>query len=517
MLMRYLFRAVLVAAPLALTAPAAAQQVAYGGPAMRNYPQDPADSLYRAARALLNRGEWRQAVAMFERVADHRPASAYAADALYWQAFALYRIGGERELRTALAALDARRSRFPNARSEGDANTLATRVRGALAARGDQAAAAQLARDAAPSATCDSEELDVRSSALSALSRTDPAAAQQLLLRILDRRDECSVPLRKSAVSMIATRGDDAARGRLASVARNDPSAEVRAEAIGHLSKISGDEVVASLEQVIRNDSEQDRTRLAAVRALGAHESARARTAIRALVERREAPENLRLEALSTFDRGNPFTFTSTSSCSGQNCAVAPVAPVPASVPTPPSPPSAPITVFGGDVARTNVSGAVAYTVSDQLASVSLSARRISPEDATWLRGIFPRLDTPRLRNRAVAVLARAQDAATAAWLMQMVEREEEPADLRATILARLGTDLPIQELARFYDRASNRTVRQQIVSTLGSRKEPEATDKLIEIVRSGTDPQLRRSAIGALQRKNDPRTTQLLLELIDR
>jgi hypothetical protein len=59
--------------------------------------------------------------------------------------------------------------------------------------------------------------------------------------------------------------------------------------------------------------------------------------------------------------------------------------------------------------------------------------------------------------------------------------------------------------------------VRQQIVSTLGSRKEPEATDKLFEIVRAGTDPQLRRSAINALTRKNDPRTTQLLLELIDK
>lgn len=82
---------------------------------------------------------------------------------------------------------------------------------------------------------------------------------------------------------------------------------------------------------------------------------------------------------------------------------------------------------------------------------------------------------------------------------------------------SRLGRDLPITSLNRLYDSADNRTIRVQIVSTLGGRSEPEATDKLIEIVRRGTDPQRRRSAINALGRKKDPRTTQLLLELIDK
>jgi hypothetical protein len=59
--------------------------------------------------------------------------------------------------------------------------------------------------------------------------------------------------------------------------------------------------------------------------------------------------------------------------------------------------------------------------------------------------------------------------------------------------------------------------MRQQLISIYGQRTEPEATDKLLDIVKNDTDYNLRRQAIGALQRKNDPRATKLLLELIDK
>ena len=100
---------------------------------------------------------------------------------------------------------------------------------------------------------------------------------------------------------------------------------------------------------------------------------------------------------------------------------------------------------------------------------------------------------------------------------MALVQRDEEPSEVRSAILARLGRDLPIVNLSRLYDTGSSRTLRQQVMQVLGARAEPEATDKLIEIARTGTDPQLRQAAISALSRKKDPRTMQLLLELIDR
>ena len=67
------------------------------------------------------------------------------------------------------------------------------------------------------------------------------------------------------------------------------------------------------------------------------------------------------------------------------------------------------------------------------------------------------------------------------------------------------------------YDAASERGIREQVMNVLAYRKEPEATDKLIDIARTGTDPQLRRLAIIYLTRKNDPRTQKLLLEILDK
>jgi hypothetical protein len=56
-----------------------------------------------------------------------------------------------------------------------------------------------------------------------------------------------------------------------------------------------------------------------------------------------------------------------------------------------------------------------------------------------------------------------------------------------------------------------------RLISLYGSRKEPEAADKLAAIAKAGTDPEMRRMAISALSRKNDPRTRKLLLEILDK
>ncbi len=521
------------------------------------YPQDPADSTYREARSLLNRGEWRRASVLFGQVAQRQPASAYAADALYWQAFALYRIGGVTELREALAALDARKSRFPHAGNAEEAETLTTRVSGALAARGDASAQSRVRASASGAATsCDTEELSVRASALSVLMRSNPDAAMPIAIKVLERRDECSVSLRRNAVMMVGNTGDAAARAKLFDVAKSDPSPSVRSEAIGYLAK-SGDEVVPALETVIRSD-ESESVQRSAVRALGANDSPKARAAIRALVERSSAPERLRLEALSTFDRSAGFLYsnycipgeacaglsmTAPVAVSGKLMWPTPVPPVPAVAPVAPVTPVTPVaprstaSTQAREVERAVAAEARAMAAEDRAIARSsaravtvdgsefalsrwrddVADRRISAEDAAWLRGVYPRLESTRLKSRAALVLARADDEASSTWLLALVQREDEPADVRAAILSRLGRELPIVQLNRLYDSASSRTVRQQIVQVLGDRPEPEATDKLIEIVRSGTDPQLRRAAISALNGKKDPRTTQLLLELIDR
>ncbi|MDF1506511.1 tetratricopeptide repeat protein, partial [Roseisolibacter sp. H3M3-2] len=119
-------------------------------PAPASRRQDPADSVYRAGRSALGKGDYRQAEAAFRRVTASWPKSAYANDATYFQAYALYRIGNTSDLqrgRQVLAVLTdtARAVPVPLRR---DASNLDLRICGVLAQRGE-VACSPLVRDRA--------------------------------------------------------------------------------------------------------------------------------------------------------------------------------------------------------------------------------------------------------------------------------------------------------------------------------------------------------------------------------
>lgn len=408
---------------------------------------DQADSLYRSAREMLNRGEYRRAAAMFSDLSAKHANSAYAADGYYWQAFALYRIGGTQELRGALEALRTQQTRYPNARTQADGRTLATRIRGALAARGDPAAAAELRGTTSDSALrCDAEEQSVRAEALKAIIESDPAGSQQLLQRTLGRTDECSVRLRQTAIFMIGSKRRDAQGVALLSqAARNDPSPDVRASALEWLARMPGEDALGTIEAVAR-DTSDERIQRAAVRALVAHPSARARASVRGIVDRSDVPERLRLEALGAFTK-----------------------------------------------------------------------ERSTTEDVQWLRSLYGRTENSRIKSRVVAALTRIGGPEVDAWLLSVARNPEEDSETRSYAMRRIAETQPIAELGRLYDAAAQRSVRETLIEALAQRPEAEATDKLLEIVRTGTDPRLRSRAINALTRKKDPRTMQLLMELISK
>jgi HEAT repeat protein len=100
---------------------------------------------------------------------------------------------------------------------------------------------------------------------------------------------------------------------------------------------------------------------------------------------------------------------------------------------------------------------------------------------------------------------------------MSLARNEDESIDVRQNALRYVTRTVDIAALNKFYDGLSARPLREEVISALGERKGNEATDKLIEIARSGTDPQVRRTAINTLTRKaaKDPRTNKLLMDII--
>jgi HEAT repeat protein len=407
---------------------------------------DPADSLYRLAREALNRGEYRRAATLFGDITQKFPNSVYAADARYWRAFALYRIGGTADLRDALNALQDSGRAYRQASLQTDAPVLATRIRGALAAQGDQDSRRLVSAAASqPSGACDREDLAVRVEALKSLGQTDPESTTPIFARLLARRDDCSASLRRAALYMLGRRTDAQAMNLVISAARNDPDLRVRGEALRFLAAMPGDQAIATIEEMARTPGNEELQR-AAIAALGRSDSPRAKQSLRSIVERSDLSEDLRISALSSIDAEH------------------------------------------------------------------------SPDNGAYIRAAYARLETPRLKGAAIRAVSRAGGSDNDQWLLTIVRNQNEAPEVRALALRYAGrSTIAIADLAKMYDVAGDRPLRQMLISLYAQRPEPEATDKLLDIARTGTDPDLRRYAISALSRKNDPRTKKLLVEIIDK
>lgn len=408
-------------------------------------PQDPGDSLYRAARDLLNRGQYRNAAETFRLLSQKYPTSGYTPSVMYYEAFSLYRIGGQNELRAALQVLERQRTRFPNHSNPDPA--LPTRIRGELANRGDQSAAEAVATAASRQGqACNKDEMAVRIEALNALSRMNIDSTTPILRRVLARRDECSVTLRRQAITLMTKSTDAATTDLMIDVMKNDPSIEVRRAAMSWLASVPSDRGSAALEELLRSPKDEA-LHASAIRALSSSQNPRGPQAIRTLIAQTDVSERIRGDAMAT-------------------------------------------------LTRIDSAGAGAY-----------------------LRSVYPKLETRRLKEQALTAIGRLKDADNQRWMLAFVRDTTEPVQLRRAALSTLtrSSTTTVAEIGGLYSGVSELELRTQIITSLAARKEPEAVDQLIAIYRGTNDPKLRVQIINVLSRRDDPRTQKLLIEILDK
>ncbi|HET7553585.1 MAG TPA: HEAT repeat domain-containing protein [Gemmatimonadaceae bacterium] len=409
------------------------------------FPNDSADSLYRAARKALNDGDYGRAARLFEQIADDYGESAYAGDALYWRAFALYRRGGTDDLHDALASLEDQRSRYPSAATRGDASALETRIRGELAKRGEAQAAEEIHK-AADSATqgCPSDDDDMRVAALNALMQMDADQALPVLKKVLARRDACSESLRRKAVFLVSQKNNEESANILLGVARDDPSSEVREQAVFWLGQVPGDRSVSLLDSILRTSKDEELQRKA-IFALSQHSGERAGAILRDIVGRKDLPEETRARAI--FGLGQ----------------------------------------MSGDRAG-----------------------------ASYLRQIFPALESTRLKERVLMAVSQGESEDKGRWLLDVAADSKQDPEVRKKALFWAGQGgVPISDLSAMYGRLSDQELKQQVIFVLSQRNESAAMDKLIDIARHDPDVELRKKAIFWLGQRDDPRVRQLLEEII--
>jgi HEAT repeat protein len=262
-------------------------------PLARQATADAADSLYRRARRALDDRNYESAARLFDQIVARYPRSTYAPDALYWKGFALYRNG---DLDGAVAALDGQADRFPNAPTRSDAAALVIVVKGEMAKRGDTTAR-RAVEGAAGSQSNACGDMEVRIAALDALQQMDSERVLPLLRRIMARRDECSVPLRKNALFILAQKSGAERDKLLLEIARQDPSRSVRKDAVFHLGQARGDAAVDALEDILLR-SDDEGVRKDALFALAQRGTDRTRKILQDFAMADGAPTSMRKDAL---------------------------------------------------------------------------------------------------------------------------------------------------------------------------------------------------------------------------
>jgi tetratricopeptide (TPR) repeat protein len=263
---------------------------------------DSADSLYRLAREAMSRNDYKRAAELFHRIPERYPQSAYASQAMYYEAFALYRSGGDDDLSAARDRLNQLKQRDAKI-WKSDGAVLLTRVCGELAKHGDEACALDIERTAqkdppaqgGKSCPDEDDENDDRIAALNALMQMDADRAMPILKKVLERRDPCSAGLRRKAVFLVSQKRTPETASILMNVARSDPDQDVREQAVFWLSQVPGS--TALLEEILKGNGDEN-IKDKALFSISQQRDPRAQQILRDFALRESESEDLRDKAI---------------------------------------------------------------------------------------------------------------------------------------------------------------------------------------------------------------------------
>ena len=262
------------------------------------------EELYRQGRNALNQRDYREAAARFRQLRERYPNSPFSPDSYYYQAFAEYRVGQDADgasarsaYRRALELLERQAADFEDAETESDARALRGRVQAELARLGDAESRAAVNRNA--QVACDSEDAELRASALSALLNMDADRARPILEEVLASRDACGAELRAQAIFILAQNADDETVDLLLDLAyRNpDPDPEVRGQAVFWLGQVDSPEAVDALVGMLEESTDPEVVEHA-IFALSQHNDPRTARILMDYARRPDASADLRGHAI---------------------------------------------------------------------------------------------------------------------------------------------------------------------------------------------------------------------------
>jgi HEAT repeat protein len=404
------------------------------------------------------------------------------ADSLYRAASGLL---NRYEYRSAADRFSNLRTRHPNSRYFCDAAYYESLARYRLGTPGDLRTAYRVLDTMGPRCTTRSRGEDVPellTRVNGALARLGDAEAAERLRRAASQgqnicdQEERNVKI--EALSALAQMDPQAANPVLRTVlsSKDVCMAPVRRQALQLVARRNDAESVATLGVIARNDSDRE-TQLEAVRALGRMSNDAAFSALEEFL-RTSNDERMQMEVASTMARSdNPRAQLGVRAL----------------------------------LERNDVSERIRISAANALASRS----NLSTD---YWRSLYSKVESDELRTAVVNAIAKINTDEAHNLLLALARDPAQPPAARAAATSKILTSAPVNELHRLLQTADSRPVRQMIVSGIAARREPEATDRLIDIAKSSTDPEVRNAAIRALSRtprKEDPKVVKAMADIL--
>ncbi len=400
----------------------------------------PADETYERARAALNEAEYKEAIELYRRVYERERDTELAADALYWRAFAHYKLQDRKHLQQAAELLALQTERFPESRVLEEVEALRARVDGLLARRGN-ARARQRTYERAYDP--EAQERETRVAALQALMMMDSDKALPLLKRIL--ADEDGDPeLKRHALMVLTQVDDDAAEEILLEVVRTETDPEMVVQALFWLSRMGSDAAYGAVVEAYRATDDPE-VKQAALMAIGDSEDPRAVDLLIEVARDEDADPETRRQAVFALSRTGRDDL--------------------------------------GDVLRS------LYAESDDVEFKSMILFGMTHLDdevpADWIADVIVDKDEhPELRRSALH-FAGMMDLVDVPFLRRVYEADDDP-EIRAQVcfaLSEVDDPEAVEFAIEIVRKETDPEVRHQAVFWLGQFDDPRVAEFLIELI----------------------------------
>jgi HEAT repeat protein len=138
-------------------------------------------------------------------------------------------------------------------------------------------------------------------------------------------------------------------------------------------------------------------------------------------------------------------------------------------------------------------------------------------ENAAYLRSLYGRLKSEELKKKVLFSLSQMKGEENGRWLLGVARDTSQGIEMRKQALFWAGQGgVSVGELTRLYGTVGDQEMREQLIFVYSRRDEPQALDKLIEIAKRDSSPELRKRALFWLGQSDDSRAVQAIQDVLD-